>query len=136
MRAMVHLASHWNENTIPVSRIACDEEIPYQLACKLLQKLNKSKLVKSSMGPMGGFELRKQPSDINLLEIIEVIQGPLSLNRCLLGDNVCPRQHKCSIREKLSELQIHIDSFLRETSLQELLKERKLTKKKPKGAAK
>lgn len=132
IRAMVHLAENPDDGVVPVSRISQEQGVPYQLACKLLQKLNNSKLVKSSMGPNGGFKLRKKPGDVSLAEIIEAVQGPLKLNRCLLGKNVCPRQDKCSVRKKLSELQSHIDSFLQQTSLQELIKERQLAKKKAK----
>jgi len=134
IRAMVHLASHSQNGVMPVSHIAEVEEIPYQLACKLLQKLNKAKLVQSSMGPMGGFKLRKKPSNISLFDIIETIQGPLKLNRCLLGDKMCPRQDKCGIRKNLYELQVHINSFLRKTSLKDLLKARKSAQKKVKEA--
>jgi Rrf2 family protein len=119
---MVNLAGHYGQEPVSTRDIALAEDISYELTCKLMQKLKNAGLVKSSMGPNGGFGLCKKPDKINLLEIIRVIQGPLSLNRCLLGGNVCQRQKDCLITEKLTELQKYIGNYLRGITLHELLR--------------
>jgi len=124
MRAMVNLARHYGEEPVSTRDISESEDISYQLTCKLMQKLNNAGLVKSSMGPKGGFVLSRTPTKISLAEIIDVIQGPLSLNRCLLGENVCPRQSICPITVKLAKLQKNISDYLRSITLDELLHHR------------
>ena len=121
LRAMVNLAGHYGEDPISTRDISQSEDISYQLACKLMQKLNDAGLVKSSMGPNGGFVLSKAPTKINLAEVIDAIQGPLSLNRCLLGENVCQRQGNCPITVKLTKLQKNISDYLQSITLDELL---------------
>ena len=79
LRIMVDLAMHWGQESISTRAVSNDMDVPYQLACKLMQKLHKAKLVKSLRGPKGGFRLSKNPSMTNLLKIIETIQGPVSL---------------------------------------------------------
>jgi len=122
LRAMVNLAGNYGEGPISTREIAQSEDISYQLACKLMQKLNNAGLVKSIMGPNGGFFLSKKPKNINLAEIIEVIQGPLSLSRCLLGKNVCKKQNHCPITGKLTKLQKNISDYLQGVTLDELLR--------------
>jgi Rrf2 family iron-sulfur cluster assembly transcriptional regulator len=121
MRAMVNLAGHYGEDPVSTRDIAQCEDISYQLACKLMQRLNNAGLVKSSMGPNGGFALSRKPVKINLAEIIVAIQGPLSLSRCLLGKNVCPKQSSCPINAKLTKLQKNISDYLQSVTLDELL---------------
>jgi Rrf2 family protein len=121
LRAMVNLAGHYGEDPVSTRDISQSEDISYQLACKLMQKLNNAGLVKSSMGPNGGFVLSRTPRKINLAEIIDAIQGPLSLSRCLLGENVCKKQNNCPITVKLTKLQKNIGDYLQSITLDELL---------------
>jgi Rrf2 family protein len=121
MRAMVNLARQYGNDPVSTREISQSEDISYQLACKLMQKLNNAGLVNSSMGPNGGFVLSRTPAKINLAEIIDAIQGPLSLSRCLLGENVCPKQNSCPITAKLTKLQKNIGDYLQSVTLYELL---------------
>jgi Rrf2 family transcriptional regulator, iron-sulfur cluster assembly transcription factor len=120
IRAMVYLAKNRQKEPISARQISDGQNISYGLVCKLLQRLKKNKLVKSSMGPKGGFCLNREPSKINLLKIIEVIQGPVSLNRCLFDANFCKRKKNCPVSKKLSKLQKEINRSLAEIKLEEL----------------
>ena len=96
----------------------------YQLACKLLQRLQGAGLVHSVMGPRGGYALAKEPAEIALLDVVAAIQGPVKLNRCLLSDAACSRTNGCPVRKTLGELQTKIDEFLSGVTLDDLLKTR------------
>lgn len=133
LRAMVNLAGHYGEDPVSTRDISQSEDISYQLACKLMQRLNNSGLVKSSMGPNGGFALSRKPAKINLAEIIVAIQGPLSLSRCLLAKNVCPKQNRCPINAKLTKLQKNISDYLQSITLDELLQHQGSKKSKAKN---
>jgi Rrf2 family protein len=128
MRAMLNLARHYGEDPVSTREISQSEDISYQLACKLMQRLNNCGLVKSRMGPNGGFVLSKKPEKINLAQIIAAIQGPLSLSSCLLGKNVCPKQNHCPINKKLIKLQKNISDYLKSVTLDELLHHRGVKK--------
>lgn len=56
---------------------------------KVLQRLAKAGLVRSSTGPRGGFTLAKPTDQITLLDIYEAIEGPIELPNCLLRRDGC-----------------------------------------------
>lgn len=121
LRMMVNLASHFNGEFISARRLASEGNFSYQLGGKILQKLRKAKLVRSGMGPKGGFALSREPSKITLMEIITVLQGGIRLNRCLLGGKGCEFEHECEINTKLTCLQLYIDGYLGGITLEEIL---------------
>jgi Rrf2 family protein len=118
---MVGLARHQDDKGSVSTRLLAEEQdVSYPLACKLMQQLHEGKLVASCMGPKGGFRLRRRPAEISLLEIIEAVQGPLSLNRCLRKPRACPRSKVCPMRGKISELQGRMGEYLGGVTLAEL----------------
>jgi len=121
LRAMVHLGRHYGQETLSARQIAKDQDFSYTLASKLMQRLQKAGLVESVMGAKGGFRLSRDPREINLQEVIETIQGPISLSTCLLGVKTCCKYGTCPIRKKLGGLQQEISDYLEGTTLSELL---------------
>jgi Rrf2 family protein len=118
---MVDLASRFNGEFISARQLAEDGNFSYQLGCKILQRLHKAGLVKSDMGPKGGFALSREPARITLMEIITALQGSVRLNRCLLDGKGCEFEPGCEIHTKLTCLQLYIDGYLGGITLQEIL---------------
>jgi Rrf2 family protein len=127
LRAALVLAEHY-DRPLSARKISCLEQIPYALACKIMQKLHKAGLVKSAMGPRGGFKLSKDPAKINLLRLTEILQGSLRLSRCLSQPDFCPRRPACGISRELALLQKQINDFFVQVSLNDLLENQPLHK--------
>ena len=123
LRTMAGLTENYNVKSVSTRQISTAGNIPYPLTCKILQTLRKAKLVASSMGPKGGFVLARMPSEISLLQIIEAMQGRVTLNCCLVADDACPRQKDCVVNKKLAGLQQQMEQYLGNITLEELLKD-------------
>ena len=121
LRLMVGLTQQADAGTVSTRLLAQGQEVPYQLACKLMQHLQDAGVVQSTMGPKGGFQLGRRPDQISLLEVIEAVQGPLRLNRCLLREAGCPRQNVCPIRAKIGTLQDQMGEYLGGVTLADLV---------------
>lgn len=130
LRAMVHLARQWQGEPASSRDIAAQQGISYDLTCKLLQKLSRAHLVKSTMGPKGGFALARPPAKISVGRVIESVQGKINLNRCLLGGYKCPRKGDCPVYGKLADLQDYIDDYFGQVTLADLLKKNGTQKRK------
>ena len=120
LRLMIGLAGRYESGAVSTRSLAQEQEVSYQLACKLMQKLHDARLVDSCMGPKGGFRLARAPGQISLLEVVEVIQGPVRLNRCLMSECACPRGAGCPVRAKITELQGHMEQYLRHVTIGDL----------------
>ena len=122
LRLVVGLVENYGKAPVSARQLAKNQDVSYELACKLLQKLSSAKLVKSSMGAAGGFELAKKPEKINLYQVIEAVQGSICMNRCVPDAKSCPRRSGCRISKNLVELQRHIEDYMKNIMLSELLK--------------
>ncbi len=129
LRLAVNLAGRYGDGSVSTRALSDEEDVSYQLACKLMQRLHKEGLVESDMGPKGGFRLARPPQEVPILAVIEAIQGPLRLNRCLLGDGACQRQDGCPIRARIGRLQEQMDQYLGAVTLGELAQSRRPAQK-------
>ncbi|AQT67709.1 HTH-type transcriptional repressor NsrR [Anaerohalosphaera lusitana] len=117
LRAMAMLAQLESGKAVSTKQISTEQQIPSALAAKLMQKLQAAGLVKSKMGPKGGFSLSKHPQKISIADVVLAIQGPVSINKCLTGSFQCPINAKCPLHKKLGKLQSQMDQYLTETTL-------------------
>lgn len=89
MRVIFHLSLADEDEIISASTISEQQKIPSQFLLKILRKLRKADLIKSFMGVNGGYQLNKAPEEITLRDVIESIDGPIYLNRCLYNPKEC-----------------------------------------------
>ena len=83
---------------------------------KVMQRLAKSDLVKSVRGPAGGFSLKRDPKTVSLLDIYEMIEGPLEESDCPLNYSVC-NYEKCIIGNIVNEMTSGFKTYLKNQTL-------------------
>lgn len=86
-RAMLFLASLPDGITTSFREIAKQMDIPQEFLAKILKTLVKSKLVKSVRGAHGGYSLAVPASQVSFLDVIEAVEGPISVNVCTEKDH-------------------------------------------------
>lgn len=101
-RAIVYLAVHPQAN---ITDIAREQQVPREYMAKILQKLADAGITRSQRGVGGGISLEREPKEINLLDVIEAVEGPVALNRCLVRPHDCPREGICSLHRELQAVQ-------------------------------
>jgi len=78
LQAMMMLARHYNQGAIRIRDIAYEETLPEKFLELILLELKNARMVESVRGAKGGYQLRRDPSEIHLSEIIRLIDGPLA----------------------------------------------------------
>ena len=77
--------------------IAC---ITPKIALKVLRKLNEGGFVRSFKGAQGGYELARSGEELRVIEIIELMDGPVRISKCLECDHECSR-NPCKMECKM-----------------------------------
>ena len=90
--------------------------VPLRFSLKILRKLVGGGLVRSYKGTRGGYELAKEPSEISLLEVVELIEGRIRINRCVSGEFICTRtkDRPCEFQKCFNEVSEEIRGSLNE----------------------
>jgi len=78
LQAMMMLARHHNQGAIKIRDIAYEEALPEKFLELILLELKNARMVESVRGAKGGYQLRRDPADVNLSDIIRLIDGPLA----------------------------------------------------------
>lgn len=120
LRCVLHLSESPHEITM-VDEIARARAIPKSFLAKILQKLTKAKIVKSFRGVKGGFQLAKRPKEINLLDVIEAIEGTVAMNRCAIDKRMCSFSNTCSVHPVWVEMRSIVEDRLRNYSFAKLV---------------
>ena len=97
VRAVLHLSLVNSRARVTRAEIAEAQEIPLAFLTKILNRLAAAGLVDLRRGVKGGVKLAKAPAEISLADVIETVDGPLTLNRCLIRPHECPRDHFCAV---------------------------------------
>ncbi len=130
LRMMVAIAKRFkNEELMSARQLTSDCNFSYELGRKLLQRLHKADLVNSVLGLKCGFTLSRKPSEITLMEIINVLQGGIYLNKCLAGGEGCEFEYECEVCTKLAYLQLQTQDYLEGITLEEILRSRSKKRK-------
>ena len=124
-RAMLELACHYGEGPIELREIAKRENISIKYLEQVIIPLRTGGLVKSMRGSKGGYSLAKPPSEINLNDLIEILEGPINLIECLKDPKACQRIPFCVTRDIWKEVSDAIDKIFDSITLQDMINRRR-----------
>ena len=119
LMAMKHLALRDGASS-SAREIAEQYGIPIELLAKVLQRLVRRGLLASRQGTRGGYELAHAPSRISVADVIQAIDGPVTVTACSTHDGQCEQYAKCNVRDPLWRVRERILAALGECTIAEL----------------
>ncbi|MEW6321042.1 MAG: Rrf2 family transcriptional regulator [Acidobacteriota bacterium] len=121
LMAMKHLATRQVEAGSSSAReIAEAYAIPLELLAKVLQRLVRAKLLASVQGTRGGYRLARVPQTISIADVIQAVDGPVTVTACSPDDHACDQFSTCSIRDPLWRVRSRIVDALSTVTVAEL----------------
>lgn len=120
VKAMVDLAMNYGKGPISIKEISERKKISEYYLEQLFSPLRKAGLIKSIRGAQGGYILSKEPKDITIYDIIEVVEGPIEISTCIDGD-ACDNIDCCATRIVWKKIKKSIDEVTTSISLQDIV---------------
>ncbi len=122
--AMKHLAvrgdrdSHLSSSAREIAELY---DVPIELMAKVLQRLVRRGLLASTQGTRGGYQLARKPSQISIADVIQAIDGPVTVTACSTDEGAqCEQYSKCNVRDPLWRVREKILRALGECTIAEL----------------
>lgn len=121
MRAVVYVASRSDERLkLTVKEIAGEIDAPVAFTAKLLQTLNKHRVLTSLKGPYGGFYIEDYQMDQPILNIVHAIDGLQIFSSCGLGLKQCSEEHPCPFHNEYKVLREKMLQTFRKMTVRKL----------------
>lgn len=120
INALVELATNPGEY-ISSKTIAARQEIPVNFLPQIMALLSAQGWVVGVRGPGGGVSLHADPNSITVKDVIELIEGPIAIVKCMTEESGCSREGGCPIRPVWEEAQEAFVGILEKRTIADLV---------------
>lgn len=102
--------------------IASQTGCSFDVVAQVMRALGQHELLRSEQGPQGGYSIVRDLQRVSVLELMEMIEGPVSVAKCLHENAQCELQASCNIQSPIETLNRKLTDFYRDLKVAELLK--------------
>jgi len=123
VRTVIELAQAPPGTLLQTREIARRQEIPEKYLPTIVRTLARAGLLRTLKGSQGGVSLARSPEDINLLDVVEAVEGPVLLNRCLIRPGECSNndgEKPCLLHHFWQKMVKEIEKEMRSINFREL----------------
>jgi Rrf2 family protein len=117
LRAVIYLSDQLPGKCCSIAEIAKHQGVPKKFLEKIIQILVRRGLIQSKRGSAGGYRLARPAESISFCDVIEAIEGPISVNACLDHALGCDQIPRCTMIGVWSEVQRSVTEVLSRTTI-------------------
>ncbi|MCL4321614.1 MAG: Rrf2 family transcriptional regulator [Deltaproteobacteria bacterium] len=117
IRGLIYMAKKPEGAVSYIKDIAKNTNTPASFMSKIFQTLSKAGLVNSFIGTKGGFSFNFPPKKITIKMVIEAIEGPIALNRCVINKAFCQQASHCEVHFMWIDIQRMLSDALSSNSI-------------------
>lgn len=108
------------DSPISVAEISEIENIPYAFARSIQHDLVKGGLIKASRGAHGGLVLNCDPVEVTVLDVLESVQGPVTIAHCVSDLEFCDKRDVCAYNQVWRGVDKLLQNYLSAITLDDL----------------
>jgi len=121
VRTMMDVAGLGEGATALTREVASRQLLPAAFLAKIVRSLTQAGLLRAYRGSGGGITLSRPPEEITLLQVVEAVDGPISVKSCVLWPEECYRAGGCAVHGVWCEVQRLLVQHLSGTTVASLV---------------
>ena len=117
---LAHLATH-QAGVCSAAEVAQATGVAPPMVSKLLKLLARAQLVSSTRGANGGYRLSRPPQAVTAADIIDALEGPVSITECSTAEGDCEHEDVCTVGNAWQRINVAIRRALQDVTLNDLV---------------
>ncbi len=107
----------WGDERLKTAELAEQLDASPGFMAQVMVPLVKRGWAGSDPGPSGGYRLLVDPAEVSILEVVEVIEGPIDSGMCVVADRRCLEDGECAMHGAWTAARATLVSKLAATSI-------------------
>jgi Rrf2 family protein len=120
IRGLSELAARNAGAPVLLDELVAGTGLPRDFVAKIFQKLVRAGILRSAKGRGGGFALARPQHEVTLMDIVEAVDGPQSMDACVVGFERCNDQMPCAQHDLYKPIRQRLKDYLRTTTLADM----------------
>lgn len=121
LRILLDMAAHAKQGPVALRDVARRQQISQKYLWQVVNPLKLAGLLRVTRGSHGGYTLARAPARISILDIVEILEGPVSVVGCVRTPGACDRSADCAARDAWAEVETALKDAMDGITLQHLL---------------
>ncbi|MFZ2189739.1 MAG: Rrf2 family transcriptional regulator [Candidatus Magasanikiibacteriota bacterium] len=109
------------DDLLSLRNFSKDAKISFLFLQRIAKKLREAKIVKSTKGAQGGYQLDKEFKNLTIKNIVEALEGEYAVTNCLKKGCHCPKEGKCDSQKVFKAVNERLVKYLSELRLSEVI---------------
>ncbi len=122
LRSLIDIALNQSRGPVTLNDIAERQSISVKYLWQVINPLRINGFLTVTRGAKGGYVLTRPPEEINMLDVLTVLEGPVSILKCLTDLRSCPRVRSCAARSVWLDINQAIEGALAGITLDKVLR--------------
>ena len=118
--AIRHISQNKVNDISSAKEISSVYNIPHEIMAKTMQKLCRLGYLGAIKGSHGGYFLKKSLDEINLIDFMESLEGPIGIVKCSIDEH-CNLTEVCNIKTPIQRVNENIRNVLSNISINEVI---------------
>jgi Rrf2 family nitric oxide-sensitive transcriptional repressor len=119
--ALKHMSDKNSDELTTAKEVSEKYHAPFDATARVMQMMAQKGLLKSEQGALGGYHISKDLKSVTLNDLIEIIQGPTQIAKCLHKAEPCEIKFSCNIISPVENLNMRLTDFYKSVSVEEIL---------------